>query len=176
MSGIRGAKVTLRAIVRADLDKLRDFVNDPEVMRFSNVYRPISDVEQSAWFESVIKNPHAVWFAVEDSTSKLLGTCCLVDIDWVARHAELRVRIGEKDAWGNGVGTETCALLVRHAFDALNLERVWLRVLDSNPRAQHVYEKLGFVVEGQLRKAGYVDGQARDMVLMGLLRSEWKRA
>ena len=176
-AGILGTAVRLRALGRDDLETLRGFVNDPEVMRFSNVYRPISEVEQVAWWERTARDSSCVWFGIEDvrgGTAKLVGTCCLVELDWVSRKAELRVRIGDRGVWGQGLGTEACALLVAFAFDDLNLGRIWLRVLDSNPRAIRVYEKLGFVVEGTLRRSAYVDGAHRDTIVMGLLRGEWR--
>jgi RimJ/RimL family protein N-acetyltransferase len=178
MIGLRGDKVLLRALTRADLETLRGFVNDPDVMRTSNTFRPVSDFEQDAWWESLIKNSHAVWFGIEalDAPGRLVGTCCLVDIDAVARQAELRVRIGDRDAWGKGYATDACALLLAHAFERLNLHRVWLRVLEMNASAQRVYEKLGFAVEGRLRQSAFVDGAFRDTILMGILIDEWRGA
>ena len=50
------------------------------------------------------ENPDAVWFGVEAlSSGELVGTCCLVDIDWIGRVAELRIRIGAKHAWGTAI-------------------------------------------------------------------------
>ena len=177
-TGISGTMVCLRALCRADSETLRRFVNDPEVMRFSNVYHPISDVQQEAWLEQSTTASGSVWFGIEDCRREephLVGTCCLVGIDPVGRSAELRIRIGEKAAWGSGLGTEATRLLLLHAFHDLNLERVWLRVFAFNDRAIRMYEKLHFQVEGRLRKATYVQGKAEDVVLMGLLRSEWAK-
>lgn len=175
-TGIRGSVVCLRALCRGDRETLRRFVNDPEVMHFSNVYHPITDVQQDAWFEQSSTASGSVWFGIEDcreATSMLVGTCCLVGIDPVARNAELRIRIGEKQAWGGGLGTEATRLLVRYAFQDLNLDRIWLRVFAFNDRAIRMYENLHFQIEGRLRKAAYVKGKAEDVILMGLLRSEW---
>ncbi len=177
--GLRGTNVRLRALERGDLEVLRAMVNDPEVMRFSNTFRPISDVEQTAWLEGAVKSSSAVWFGIEDARrgpSSLVGTCCLVDIDQVGRKAELRVRLGDPTSWGGGLGTEACALLVQHGFGELNLERIWLRVFDHNERALRLYQKLGFVEEGRLRRHDWVGGLARDTVILGLLRDEWKGA
>jgi RimJ/RimL family protein N-acetyltransferase len=173
---IHGASVLLRALERADLETLRSFVNDPEVMRFSNTFRPISDEQQEAWWQRTSHAADAVWFGIEDIRSgrgKLVGTCCLVDADWVSRVAELRIRIGDKEAWGHGLGTEACALLVAFGFEHLNLGRIWLRVFGSNGRAIRLYEKMGFVTEGRLRRAAFIQGVEEDVVLMGLLREEW---
>jgi len=176
-SRLRGKHVELRELTTRDLEQLRAFVNDPEVMRASSVYAPVSDVQQEEWFRATMHRHTAVWFGVEDVRARpahLVGTCCLVDIDWIGRSAELRVRIGIKELWGSGLGTDACSVLLDFGFDELNLERIGLRVWGSNTRAQRVYEKLGFVVEGRLRRAGFINGVRDDVILMGLLRDEWR--
>ena len=174
---LRGSSTLLRELTTSDLPTLRSFVNDPEVMRASSVYAPISDLQQEAWFRAATGAHNAVWFGIEDVRSepaKLVGTCCLVEIDWVGRVAELRIRIGEKQVWGDGLGTDACRLLLAFGFDDLNLERIGLRLWGSNARAQHVYERLGFTLEGRLRGAGFVNGVREDVIWMGLLRDEWR--
>jgi len=175
-AGLTGKVVRLRALRATDLERLRGFINDPEVLRMSNVYRPISDAQQDAWWKHVAADPTAAWFAIDDvATDVLVGTCCLVDLDWVARVAELRVRIGDPGAWGRGLGSEACVLLVEYAFLHLGLERVWLRVFAQHARAQRLYEKLGFVVEGRLRRHWQLQGVRDDVIVMGLLHDEWRR-
>lgn len=167
--------ITLRSLTQADLPILRQFVNDPEAMRGSGVYWPIDDLRQENWFQSVSKAHDTVWFGIEMvESAALVGTCCLVGIDWVSRLAELRIRLGDRTAWGQGIGTEATRLLVQYGFVDLNLERIWLRVYASNQRAIHLYEKVGFQHEGRLRRAAYIHGVAEDVLLMGLLREEWQ--
>jgi RimJ/RimL family protein N-acetyltransferase len=174
-NGVRGTSIRLRALVREDREILRSFINDPDVLEYSNVYQPISDVQQDAWFESAMKSDSQRWFGIETlEQPEIVGTCCLVDIDWVGRVAELRIRIGDKRVWGRAYGTEACALLVKFGFLHLNLERIWLRVFAPNTRALRLYEKLGFVVEGRLRRAWSLQGIVDDVIVMGLLRDEWK--
>ena len=50
---------------------------------------------------------------------------------------------------------------------------IYLTVLPINPRAQAIYEKLGFASEGTLRHRIYRDGDYHDLISMSLLRSEW---
>ncbi len=175
MPGIHGERVLLRSLARDDSERLRAFVNAPAVMQFSNTYEPVHEVKQQAWFEQALKSPHAVWFGLCDKTcdgTPLVGTCCLVDIDPIAGSAELRIRIGDTAAWGRKLGSEACALLIRYGFEERNLQRIWLRVYDHNPRAIRLYESLGFVTEGTLRRAAYIGGSWRDIRLMALLREE----
>ena len=65
-------------------------------------------------------------------------------------------------------------LLLRFAFDELNLYRVQLTVFSYNPRAIRLYEKLGFRHEGTFREFVQRDGARHDMLLYGLLRQEWE--
>ena len=67
-------------------------------------------------------------------------------------------------------------LLVRHAFETLNLNRVWLHVYEDNPRAVRVYEKVGFKKEGVLRQESFRHGRYWDTITMAVLREEWPAA
>jgi RimJ/RimL family protein N-acetyltransferase len=103
-----------------------------------------------------------------------IGNIALFDFDWRIRMAELGVLIGDKEYWNKGYGTEAVGLLIKHAFATLNLNRVFLRVYQTNPRAIRAYEKAGFVHEGRFRQAHYHDGEYVDVIFMSVLRSEWQ--
>ena len=84
------------------------------------------------------------------------------------------IQIGERDYWGKGYGTDALRVLLRYAFDELNLQRVSLSVLEGNARAMRSYEKCGFRYEGRERHAWAYDGRRWDEIYMGLLREEWE--
>ena len=86
------------------------------------------------------------------------------------------ITIGERDAWGRGLGTETTSLMLSHAFERLALHRVGLTVFSYNVRAIRAYEKAGFRIEGRLRDAIVRDGRYFDEVQMGVLAGEWLEA
>ena len=46
----------------------------------------------------------------------------------------------------------------------------------DNPRAVHVYRRLGFALEGTRRAVGFHGGSFRDEHLMGLLAAEYRGA
>ena len=85
--------------------------------------------------------------------------------------SEGEIRIGERDAWGRGFGTEAVGLLVRRAFDGLGLDRVELQVFATNARAIRAYEKAGFEVERRRPDAAFVGGRYVDVLVMAPLRS-----
>ena len=92
---------------------------------------------------------------------------------WNNQDTWLWIGIGEPDYRGKGYGTDAMRLLVNYAFRELGAYRVGLGVFGFNPRAMHVYEKLGFVHEGVQRESLYRDGQRFDQYSMSLLRPEW---
>jgi RimJ/RimL family protein N-acetyltransferase len=59
-------------------------------------------------------------------------------------------------------------LVLRYAFDELNLHRVSLTVFEYNERALRTYRKLGFVEEGRQRARLLRFGKRWDMVVMGI--------
>ncbi|CAB3901029.1 Spermidine N(1)-acetyltransferase [Achromobacter insuavis] len=80
------------------------------------------------------------------------------------------MRIGDDVNRGKGAGTEALKLMLDFAWRDLNLQRVWLRVFESNVRAQRAYEKAGFEVEGVMRRAVWINGRWENEVILGWLK------
>lgn len=175
---IYGDRVRLRHAERADLPKFVAWLNDPEVRRGLVLYLPLSQAEEEEWFENALKSPPPERPLVIEAGSgedwKTIGNSGFHNIDWRNRSAELGIVIGEKSYWNKGYGTEVMRLLLRHGFKTLNLHRIYLRVFQNNLSAIRAYEKAGFVHEGKQRQAEYQDGSYLDVILMSVLKSEWK--
>ena len=104
---------------------------------------------------------------------RLIGLIGLYTVFPVQREAFMGIHIGERDYWGKGYGTDALRVLLRYAFDELNLHRVSLSVLEGNERAMRSYEKCGFRYEGRQRQVWAYDGRRWDVVYMSVLRDEW---
>jgi RimJ/RimL family protein N-acetyltransferase len=105
-------------------------------------------------------------------TDALIGTVGLHP-EYRCRSTRFGIVLGDKSTWDKGHGTTVTRLMVDYAFATLNMNRVWLHVYEYNPRGVHVYEKVGFRVEGRLRQETYRNGRYWDVIVMGLLREEW---
>jgi RimJ/RimL family protein N-acetyltransferase len=65
-------------------------------------------------------------------------------------------------------------LLLRFAFEELNLYRLSAVVGEDNLAGLGLLKKFGFVEEVRRRKALMRDGQSFDLIHLGLLRNEWQ--
>ncbi len=174
---IYGKRIRLRGIEREDIPRLTAWFNDPEVTRGLLTYYPIAVWQEEGWFESLKKLPREerpLMIEVREGEDWIpIGDCNFHEINWRVRSAELGIAIGEKAYWNQGYGTETMELLLRFGFETLNLNRIFLKVHETNRRAIRAYEKAGFVHEGRMRQAHYTRGKYEDILWMSVLRSEW---
>jgi RimJ/RimL family protein N-acetyltransferase len=174
---IIGDGIRLRAIERSDLPLFVNWLNDHDVRRFLTIYFPMSMAFEEKWFESMIsKAPEEQPLVIEVITEegwKPIGNIGLMNVCNIDRDAELGIFIGEKSEWGKGFGRNAIKLMLRYAFQTLNLNRIYLKVFENNLRGIKSYRASGFIEEGRMRQAKFSEGAYLDVVLMSVLRSEW---
>jgi RimJ/RimL family protein N-acetyltransferase len=168
--------IKIRAIRENDIWVLHQWINDPEVIQYTNAFRPISEMEQKEWFANTKYFKNNYVFGIEDiDDKKLIGTCGLYDPDHIAHKAELRMKIAESNYRGKGLGREALNQLLSFGFRDLNLNKIWLRVLSNNIPALQIYLKAGFQKEGVMRKDMFIRGNYHDVIVMSLLKEEYER-
>ena len=172
-----GRKIYLRPIEIDDIPRMCEWINHPDVTRTLRMWRPMSAINEREFVEHVARSSNDVGLViVVRATDRPIGTCGLMLIDWQVRSAGFGIGIGEPREWGKGYGSEATRLLTGYAFETLNLNRVWLEVYAGNPTAQHVYETVGYRLEGTQRQAAYKEGRFIDVDLMSVLRADWDAA
>jgi ribosomal-protein-serine acetyltransferase len=75
---------------------------------------------------------------------------------------------------GQGIVTQACRTMVRHAFEVHQAQKVVISCAIDNPRSRAVAERLGFVQEGILRQVVRLRDRYVDGVFYGLLVEEWR--
>lgn len=172
---IGGKRVGLRRPRPADLAAVRRWYTDPELARLTRYQtRPMADAEIELFFRSRLLAADALAYCIlELPSERLVGFTTFSALDADNGSVLFHITIGERDAWGRGLGTEATQLMLGHAFERLGLHRVGLTVFSFNARAIRAYEKAGFRAEGRLREAVQREGRYWDEIQMGVLRDEW---
>jgi RimJ/RimL family protein N-acetyltransferase len=102
----------------------------------------------------------------------LVGSSGLHHIDWTVPRFEIGYWC-RTSCTGRGYVREAVTALTRMAFTALGAARVEIRMDATNARSWRVAERLGFALEGVLRRdARGTDGALRDTRVYALTRLE----
>lgn len=179
---IRGDQIRFRAIEKEDLPNFVRWLNDPEIHQWLCLRYPLSLAEEEDWFADMIKKPpqeRPMAIEIQPDPGKdswvFVGNCGFSNVNWENRSAEIGIHIGEKDYWDRGFGTKAMQLILKFGFESLNLHRLYLRVFETNQRAIRSYEKAGFIIEGKMRQAHFMNGDYFDVLLMSVLQQEWQK-
>jgi len=167
---LTGEQVVLVQLGPEHVEDVWRALRDPEILRLTGTHAKFTRERVEEWTAKLAgREGRADWAILRASDRAYVGEASLNDLDEGNRTMSFRIALVEP---GRGYGTEATRLLLDYAFDVVGLHRVTLEVFDFNERAQHVYEKCGFVREGLQREALYWDGQWHDTIDMAVLAGD----
>ncbi len=136
---------------------------------------PYEDGIAEQWIEThatAYAKGNSATFAIElKSTREFVGGIALV-IFRGANRGELGYWVG-KPYWGQGICTEATRAVLGYAFNELKLNRVSAEHMTRNPGSGRVMQKVGMKYEGTLRQNLKKWDRYEDMVVYGILSSEF---
>jgi RimJ/RimL family protein N-acetyltransferase len=173
-----GERLYLRMFTPDDGEVLREasltdteFLHDP---RF-----PRSAMVMNARFRKSSEEDHPdnLTFAIVlRENDELIGRNELDFLDLVHRSAETGTELFKPEHRGKGYGTEAKHLLLRYAFEVLNLHMVWSNVWEENPRSRAALLKQGYREAGSVPWRGTHHGIPSGDWIFDYLASEWQAA
>lgn len=170
-----GEQVYLRQIVKDDLYYIHKWINDPEISGLIGQVGEMTREQVDEWFEKVQNDGNRLWYVVVTKEGdRVIGEAGLLRMFEAWQTTDLTMIIGEKDAWGNGYGTEAIMLLMQYAFEQLKFHRIAIGVVGFNERAIYFYKKVGFKEEGLQRDGYYYNHRRYDFVMMSILEDEYR--
>jgi RimJ/RimL family protein N-acetyltransferase len=180
-----GDKVILRPFsFEEDEAPLREMLSDPEALKLTGSYHDPDDPPAwddageatfLSWYTTRNDQAERLDLAIVDKVSgRCVGEVAFMDWSEPNRSCSFRIMIGPGGR-DRGLGTEAVRLFVGYGFEQLDLHRIQLDVHAFNPRARHVYEKVGFVAEGVLREEHRWADQWIDVTIMSILDREWEQ-
>ncbi len=101
---------------------------------------------------------------------KIIGQCGLHGREGrkrIGHVASLGITILKKH-WNRGIGSQLMKSQIEYAKQN-GITKVNLEVRTDNPAAVHLYEKVGFEIEGTNRKSMFVKGEYVDTYYMGII-------
>lgn len=165
-----GERVVLRPITNADTEHIVAWRNTPSVMENFIFREKFTPEMHRHWLAAKVATGQVVQYIIEEKvTGQPVGSVYYRDMDCKNHSAEYGIFIGEPDARGKGLGTETARLFTDFGFKTLGLHRISLRLLAENLPARRSYEKAGFVLEGTFHDMVLLEGRYRDVVFMAKL-------
>ena len=180
MQLLQGDLVRLAAVNPEKDSKLfAKWARDAEYLRMldTSPVRQWSERQYKKWFKEDLekeKRDDFLFLIRTLENDEAIGFIELDGVHWSHGDSYVGIGIGEREYWSKGYGTDAMKVVLRYAFEELNLHRVSLNVFEYNQRAIRSYEKVGFVVEGREREFLRRAGRRWDLICMGILRTEWE--
>jgi RimJ/RimL family protein N-acetyltransferase len=175
--------IKLEPVTKDDVGRIRDWLSDDEVAQrwfgrysYGNPahlgYHPdrIASASDDEWGRTFNDPAHRI-LSIRAETGEHIGEVH-VAIEEALGDGQLSILIGRKDLWQHGYGTAGAEAALEACFGEWGLYRVWVDVPEYNKAARTMFEHLGFVHEGTLRKSRPHEGARFDSVVMGILASE----
>jgi len=175
---LAGAHVRLEPLHREHAPELLRVAQDEDIWRLMLVAMPrnLADMQRfigAAMEEQTLGNQVA-FLTRRTSDGAAIGTTRFLHVDRGNHTAEIGWTFLGREARRTVANTEAKYLQLRHLFDELGAQRVWLQTDKLNERSQRAIERLGAVEEGELRDDRLsFDGRIRTSVVYGITRADW---
>jgi len=168
---ISSSKIRLRDKKLGDASDDYSWQTDPELAQLDAVpplTTPFPQYLSTYASELCCPSPARRLFAIETLDGKHIGNCVYYGVDGAKGEAELGIMIGNRDYWDKGYGTDAVTTLVSYIFRQTNLNRIYLKTVEDNDRAQKCFKKCGFTPYGHMVRNGF------RFVLMEVHRKQWQ--
>lgn len=149
------------------------WLNDKTLMRFSRQRLVTHTIESSHHFLSTFRDsPHFFWAIERVANGKQIGTLTTY-VDPYHRTADLGILVGPEAA-GCGCGKTAWGLALRHGFAVLGLRKITGGTSANNLGMTRIFKHWHMKQEGTLRAQELLADGPADVLLYGLLETEWK--
>ena len=169
-------RLILRPWEESDAEECYKYAKDPGVGPAAGWPVHTSDENSRQIIHDVLMAPETYAIVLKE-TGLPVGSIGLHRNDLAKKddEAELGYWIGVP-YWGQGLVPEASRELLRHAFEDLNLKRIWCGYYDGNEKSKRVQEKLGFNYQWTTKDLSVPQlGETRVGHVNLLTREEWDK-
>ncbi len=150
------------------------WLNDPEVVRFSEQRHRAHTLDSCRDFIATFDGTaNGLWaIRVKSDDLRHIGNIS-TEIDATTGTGDIRILIGDRAAWGTGMGAEAWNAVMAHLFDDLGMAMVTAGTLAGNTGMRRIMEKSGMRETHRHPGPTPVDGQAMDLVFAARSARDW---
>lgn len=151
---LRGERLMLRPMTEHDWDIVQKWESDSDVLYyFDSGWVDERELEDTQMIYRGVSQAAFVFIAELDS--RPIGVCWLQRMNLQRLIDEfpgkdlrrIDMAIGEKELWGQGLGTEMIGILTKFGFEAERCDAIFgIGVGDYNPRSRRAFEKNGYTL------------------------------
>jgi RimJ/RimL family protein N-acetyltransferase len=174
---LEGRHVLLEPLTEAHAEGLFAAADDPSMFRFLSERLESLDDHRAYVRRGLSERDagRAIPFAIRlRGDGSLIGTTRFAAIDHAHRRAEIGWTWIARRVQRTSVNTECKRLLLGHAFDSMQLDRVELKTDALNTVSRTAIARIGATQEGIFRRHMVMpDGRVRDTVWFSIVREEW---
>ena len=162
--------IELKNIIDVDektIEQVRIWRNNENISKYMYTNHQISKEEHTNWINKLRKNNTSkAWVIYYEQ--KAIGLAALSDIDYENKITDWGFYIADKTLRGKGLGEKSLKKLMNIVFDEMKFKTMKTMVLDNNPVAMKLYEKLGFEKVKDLDETLMRDEKAVKIVIMSI--------
>ncbi|MPM63115.1 Acetyltransferase YpeA [bioreactor metagenome] len=170
---VNNEKIIIRKAKKSDAKALIEYLN---VIGGESDYLTVGpgqfgrSIEQEEEFIVNALNKENALFIIAEVNGKVVG-----NLNFSGGIRQRTAHVGEfgvsilKEYWGNGIGEELVKYLINWSKSSGMSRKINLRVRTDNTRGISLYNKLGFLEEGIIKRDFLINGEFYDSLLMGLL-------
>ncbi len=171
-------RLILRRMKETDADDMFEYASAEETTRFL-LWQPHKTKRFTKNYLKFIQKQYKSgefydWAVTLKDSGKMIGTCGFTNINSENMRAEIGYVINPK-YHGFGYATEAAMLVVRFAFEQLDIHRLEAKFIVGNDASENVMRKLGMKKEGIMREYMFIKGDFRDICMYSMLAEDYFR-
>jgi ribosomal-protein-alanine N-acetyltransferase len=145
-----------------------DWLNDPEINRFLESRFAVQDIAGVRGFVATqLADPKTLFLGIRSAAlGRHVGNIKLGPIDPHHGLGEIGIMIGDRGAWGQGIGTDAIRVVAGIAQYELGLRKLTAGCYGSNAGSARAFLKAGFGIEGTRPAHFLLNGRPEDLTLM----------
>ena len=155
--------------------KYLSWVNNDEIIdSLGTLFFPTTEESLLNYIRKYSNSSDTALFAITlKQNNEFIGTAKIGPVNWIHRTAKFGRMIGDKKHRGKGIGTEVVKLLMRYAFDRLNLHWIGVNLIPENIGSIISNEKAGLKKISVIPNQIWHKGRYTDNITMGITAEEY---